>query len=464
MHLFDFPEEMFSKIILHASLARGVKRALRLRLVCKRFSQALPRALFESRLLDAFNTEKILSDWVIENDHGATKLWHSYLVYRVHNEIRQPCQRRYVELRLVAQRVCEETGADMETTIEALCWPALKQCTIPDINSKLEKEPLSPNLDLLCAAAYLNHIAVAQRLLREGYSPHTETHLFLSPMELAAWAGNTQLLQMFQQNVPELEGFDPARLNNPAWRGKVGPTSIRGAAARGDIEMVRLAIYPPSRAAPENTDFVDQFFGSVARSSCTGVKLSIAQSATREIEVYKYLERFFSKPADFSRDLVTHARLGNLEMVRYLLDAGADTRGVYGRHDNPLAEACRRCHEDVVDLLLDRGADPNFHGDENVVAGPSAMHIAAASGSLAMVYKLIARGGDLFFEDFGIEMGFPALHSAVQLENTEMVKYLVAAGVNLTIYGETILRLASLRGLDSMVEVLQGEGVSFGLG
>ncbi|KAF1976068.1 ankyrin, partial [Bimuria novae-zelandiae CBS 107.79] len=456
MHLFDFPEEIFSKILLHASLARGVKRALRLRLVCKLFSQALPPALFESRLLDSFKTDEILSDWAIENDHGATKLWHSYLVYRVHNEIRQPCQRRYLDLRLVAQRVCEETGADIETTIEALCWPALKQCTLPYINSKLEKEPLSPNLDLLCAAAYLNHISVAQRLLREGYSPHTETHLFLSPMELAAWAGNAQILQMFQENVPELEGLDPARVLDTAWRGKVGPASIRGAATRGDIEVVRLAIYPPSRAAPESTDFVDQVFGSFDCRSSTGVKLSIAQSATRDVEVYKYLEGFFSGPSYLSSDLTRHARLGNLEMVRYLLDAGADIRGVSGRL-GPLAEACRRCHEDVVDLLLDRGADPHFIGDENVVNGDSAMHVVAASGSLAMVHKLIARGGDLFFMDMGIEMGCHALYSAVLLENTEMVKYLVAAGVDLKIYGETVLRAASLEGLDSMVEVLRGE-------
>lgn len=433
------------------------------------FSKALPPALFESRLLDSFKTEKILSeeilsDWPIENDHGATKLWHSYLVYRVHNEIRQPCQRRYLDLRLVAQRVCEETGADMDTTVEALCWPALKQCTLPYINSKLEKEPLSPNLDLLCAAAYLNHIAVAQRLLREGYSPHTETHLFLSPMELAAWAGNAQMLLVFQENVPELEGLDPAPGFDEAWKGKVGPASIRGAATRGDIEMVRLAIYPPSRAAPESTDFVDQVFGSVDRLSSTGIKLSRAQSATRDVEVYKYLEGFFFEPSNLSSDLADHARLGNLEMVRYLLDAGADTRGFSGRHGNPLREACRRCHEDVVDILLDRGADPHFMGDENIWNGECAMHVVAASGSLAMLHKLITRGGDLSFDfwDMGIEMGYYALVSAVRLENTEMVKYLVAAGVDLKIYGEAVLETASFLGLDSMVEVLRGEGVSFG--
>jgi hypothetical protein len=141
---------------------------------------------------------------------------------------------------------------------------------------------------------------------------------------------------------------------NYNWRGKVGPASISGAAIRGSLNMVRLAVYPASRAAPDSTDFVGEAFGSVHRRSSTGNALSLAQWAARDVEVYKYLESFFSEPANLSRALAKHIRLGNLEMVRHLLDAGADIRGASGRDGNPLVEACRRCHEDVVDFLLER--------------------------------------------------------------------------------------------------------------
>jgi hypothetical protein len=325
-------------------------------------------------------TEKILSDWYIENYHGTSKFWHSYLVYRVQNEIHKPPQRRYLDIGLVAERVCGETGADVGATIEALCWPALQQGTNPGSNSTLEKGLPSPDLDLLCAAAYLNLIPMAKRLLQEGHSPHSKSLLFSSPMKLAAWAGNAQMLEIFQDHVPEMEGLDPALAFNHNWRGKVGPASIIGAAIRGDIDMVRLAVYPPSRAAPDNTDFVGEAFGSVGRCGSTGNALSLAQWATRDVEVHKYLESFFSEPANLSYALAKHARLGNLEMVRHLLDAGADTRGTSGRDGNPLVEACRRCHEDVVDLLLERGADPNFDGDEERTQGSNPIAIAAASG------------------------------------------------------------------------------------
>lgn len=422
----------------------------------ERFSQEFQAAIFNSRLLDSFSTYDVLFDWYIENDHGASRFWHSYLVYRVQNNV-EPPQRRYTAIRQVAERICEETGGDMGATVVALCWPALQKGTAPSSSSILEKEPPNPGLDLLCAAAYLNLIPIAKNLLQEGYSPHSESYLFSSPMRLAAWAGNAQMLECFQAHVSEMEGFDPALVFNHKWRGKVGPASIKGAAIRGDIEMVRLAVYPPSRATPDSTDFAGEPFGCVDRRSSTGNALNLAQWATRDIEVHKYLENFFGKSGNVSLALAKHARLGNLDMVRYLLDAGADTRGTSGRHANPLVEACRRCHGDVVDLLLERGTDPNFDGDDDRVHGDNPIVAAAQSGSLIIVRKLIDHGAELSRMYMDIEMGYRALHAAVLLEHTNMVKYLLASGVDLKIYRESLLKSVAAKGLDSMVEFLQRE-------
>ena len=43
MLLFDLPAELVSKILVHAVLARGIKRALRLRLVCSLSCSSQPR-------------------------------------------------------------------------------------------------------------------------------------------------------------------------------------------------------------------------------------------------------------------------------------------------------------------------------------------------------------------------------------------------------------------------------------
>ncbi|KAM3065336.1 hypothetical protein ACMFMG_011540 [Clarireedia jacksonii] len=453
MPLLDLPAELLHKVLLHAVLAREVKRALRLRLVCKRFCQEIQSALFESQLLDSFYTWKVLSDWYIENDHGASKFWHSYLVYKVQSGAPQ---RRFLDILQVAQRVCQETSADLVTTIENLCWPALQEGTNPsNDNCKLENMPTDPELDLLCAAAYLNIIPLAKRLLAEGYCPSDDSVLFSSPMRLAAWAGNTQILEMFQEHLPELDAFDPPSMTGN-WMGKLGPASMIGAAIRGDINMLRIAVYPPSRTTPESTDFMGESFGKVNRYSKTGNPLSLVQGITRDVEVYKYLGNFFGNNDLMSITLAKHARLGNLEMVRYLLDIGADIRGSDGRNSNPLVEACRRCHEDVVDLLLERGADPDFDGDENRLQGESAIAMAAKAGSLTIVRKLLNHGVDLSRDrmSMGFTVGYKALDGAVQAEHTTIVKLLLESGIDLEYYKEPIIKKALSEGLDSMAELL----------
>lgn len=423
----------------------------------ERFSQEVPSSIFESRLLDSFSTWNVLSNWYIKNDHGASKFWHSYLVYRVRNNVKPP-QRRYSDIHQVAKRICEETGADMKATVEALCWPALQQGTKPGSNLTLDKEPPNPRLDLLCAAAYLNLVPLAKQLLQEGYSPHSKSRLFSSPKRLAAWAGNALMLELFQVHVPEMEDLDPTLAFNRTWRGKVGPGSIEGAATRGDIDMVRLAVYPPSRAAPDSTDFAGEPFGRVNRDSSTGNTLSLAQGATRDVEVYKYLGNFFAKPAYLSFALEKHAHFGNLDMVRHLLDAGADICGYQGRGGNPLVEACRGCHERIVDLLLERGADPNCYGDEG--GGGPPIFAAARSGSLIIVRKLIDHGAELSRMDMGVDVGSRALHAAVLLEHTNMVKFLLASFTESVIDREMPLKSALAHGLESMVELLRGEGAT----
>jgi len=245
-------------------------------------------------------------------------------VYRVQNET-SPHQRRFLDIRQVSERICAETSADanLVTTIEALCWPALQKAMKPSTNNIIKKELLSPGLDLLCAAAYLNLISTAKRLLQEGYRPTSESHLFSSPMRLASWAGNTHMIKLFQEDLPDIEG-------------KALRDSLMGAAIRGDIKIARLAIYPPSRTTPDSKDFAGQQFGKVDRLGSAGNALCFAQWSCRDIEVYQYFENFFAKPDDITLALTKNARLGNVEMVRYLLNRGADTRGTTGRWGNPL--------------------------------------------------------------------------------------------------------------------------------
>jgi ankyrin repeat protein len=120
----------------------------------------------------------------------------------------------------------------------------------------------------------------------------------------------------------------------------------------------------------------------------------------------------------------------------------------------------------VVDLLLERGADPNF-GYEKPVGMEvelTPLTIAAASGSLTIVRKLLDHGAhiDVPAEDYMTRL--PALYWAIAIEHTAMVQLLLERGASLE--GKKIeaaLELAEELDLDSMAEILRGLGVTIKL-
>jgi ankyrin repeat protein len=89
--------------------------------------------------------------------------------------------------------------------------------------------------------------------------------------------------------------------------------------------------------------------------------------------------------------LIVAAREGRVDIVRLLLDRGADPNlGVQG-DGSAIIVAAREGHIPVVELLLERGAyvDQVVDGDEN------ALITASREGELDMVKLLVSRGADV---------------------------------------------------------------------
>lgn len=142
-------------------------------------------------------------------------------------------------------------------------------------------------------------------------------------MGLAAWAGNAEMMQLFQEITPT---NDENGLRD----------SLMGIAIRGDVLLAGFVIYHPSSTTPDSMNVFGQQFGKLKRNVGAGAVINDAQRSTRSVELYQYLEQFFVEPDERDWALVRNAKRGNLEMVRHLLDAGADIRGTQGTWGNPL--------------------------------------------------------------------------------------------------------------------------------
>jgi ankyrin repeat protein len=134
-------------------------------------------------------------------------------------------------------------------------------------------------------------------------------------------------------------------------------------------------------------------------------------------------------PFDPSAVLFGRSRLllattfGNTDMVRLLLDLGADleTPGVTG--GTVLEEAARRGHREIVGLLLAAGADPNTVDN----TGNPPLRWAVERGHLEIVDALLDAGAST--EVVGREDGMNLLHVGSLYGHLEVVRALLDAGV-----------------------------------
>ncbi|MCG8428325.1 MAG: ankyrin repeat domain-containing protein [Chromatiales bacterium] len=87
--------------------------------------------------------------------------------------------------------------------------------------------------------------------------------------------------------------------------------------------------------------------------------------------------------------LLFAARQGDVRMARLLLNAGADIDGVAGNGVSPLVLATHSGHSELARFLIEQGADTNSIG-----AGYTALHAAILRGDLEVVNALLDHGAD----------------------------------------------------------------------
>ncbi len=121
------------------------------------------------------------------------------------------------------------------------------------------------------------------------------------------------------------------------------------------------------------------------------------------------------------------ARNGIIETVRCLLDLGVDVNTVDDDRLTPLFSGVAGQDSGTVKFLIDRGANVSYKDDE---CGDTPLHWVADRSNTEIVQMLLERGADV--NAIGYERGTP-LHVAADSGRIEHVKVLLCSGADRTV-------------------------------
>lgn len=205
-------------------------------------------------------------------------------------------------------------------------------------------------------------------------------------------------------------------------------------------------------------------FGVMASLKSGGSPLHIAASlgqAERVIELLEdenmNLDVDARKKLDGTTALHAASSVGHANVVRVLLDFGANVEAVGNSGVTPLQLASTMGHIEVMNALLDGGASINA---AHKFGGTTALHFAAEMGRVEAIKLLCTRGANVEAKK---TTGGTALHTASDTNQSLAVRALIDNPCNgnveaLLMGDSTPLYMAAQRGFHQVCEVLLDHG------
>ncbi|KAJ6573120.1 ankyrin repeat-containing domain protein [Mycena vulgaris] len=256
------------------------------------------------------------------------------------------------------------------------------------------------------AASLMGHAVIAQLLVNKGVDAASTGRRSKRRVSVLAWDIPTRkLYRLLLDNGADVNALggeygtalqtasytgngwftrEDARLNMSFEGGSYG-TALQATAFTGSEEMVRLLL---EKGADVNAQAGE--YGTALQAACAGRKLeTVKLLLKREADVN-------AQGGYYGTALQAAACWGRETIVQLILEKGADSNGKGGRYGTALQAACvgpvlGNPHPEIVKLLLDNGADVNALGGEHGTALQAASHM----GMVDIVQLLLERGADV---------------------------------------------------------------------
>jgi ankyrin repeat protein len=218
-----------------------------------------------------------------------------------------------------------------------------------------------------------NDLSTADALIQAGADVKAANRYGVTPMALAAMNGNAAMLRKLLDH-----GADP-NSPNPG-----GETVLMTAARTGNVEAVTLLLDRGANVNAKDTVHAQTaLMWAVLENHADMVKLLLVRGADINAHTNVSLpkgeyvparaggaagtgiirQRALPTPDGGMTPLLFAVRDGNAEMMRLLLDHGADIQQSSGNHTSPLIIALLNGQVGIATELLARGADPNAADD-----------------------------------------------------------------------------------------------------
>ncbi|XP_054710914.1 ankyrin repeat domain-containing protein 17-like [Uloborus diversus] len=292
----------------------------------------------------------------------------------------------------------------------------------------------------LMEAANAGHLDLVKLLIQHGADVNAQTSQ--EKKMKGAKAKNQDLSMKAQQ---EMHGTLPSIVCPE------GNTPLMFACAAGHEDIVKVLLDAGSHIEDHNENGHTPLMEAASAGHVGVAKLLVERGASINTHSNEFKESA----------LTLACYKGHLEMVRFLLEAGADREHKTDEMHTALMEASMDGHVEVARLLLDSGAQVNMPAD----SFESPLTLAACGGHVELAMLLLDRGANI--EEVNDE-GYTPLMEAAREGHEEMVALLLSQGADINAQTEetqeTALTLACCGGFLEVSDFLIKAGADIELG